>query len=172
MTERFTAAIIGAPFGLKGFVKARSLSGENGHLLALRRAALCLDGVEAVYEVAETAQTGAQALIRFQGIDSPEAAKRLRGAELLVSRDEAAALRSGEYYVADLRGLDVVAACVVDGFEVIGTVTDVLEGGGGDLLEMRLLSGELKLVPLRDEFFGDMSPAEGRVVLLQRWILE
>jgi 16S rRNA processing protein RimM len=51
-------------------------------------------------------------------------------------------------------------------------VTGVLEAGGGRLLELRLPGGELRLVPFRDEFFGEVDPEKGRAVLLCRWILE
>jgi hypothetical protein len=37
---------------------------------------------------------------------------------------------------------------------------------------MRLPTGELRLIPFRKEFFGDVSPEARRVVLLERWILE
>jgi len=83
--------------------------------------------------------------------------------------------------VEDLKGLAVIAAIpgspsdIVnasgDG-ELIGHITDILEGGNGELAELRLLSGELKLVPFRNEFFGDISIEKGRVVLRERWILE
>jgi 16S rRNA processing protein RimM len=56
--------------------------------------------------------------------------------------------------------------------EVLGQVTDILEGGGGELVEMRLPTGEFRLIPFRNEFFGDVSPEKGRAVLLCRWILE
>jgi 16S rRNA processing protein RimM len=165
---------LGAPFGLKGFIKLHPFSGETGHLLKLRTVTLRLSNKgdqgfeERVYEVEETGGAAAAAHIKLRGIDSPEAAGLLTGAELVVGREEAAALGKDEYYVEDLRGMRVTAP---DG-EALGTVTDVLEGGGGDLLEMRLPSGELRLVPFRGEFFGAVEIEKGRAVLLQRWILE
>lgn len=182
---------MGAPFGLKGFIKVRSLSGETGHLFDLRTVTLrfpnkheARGGEERLYEVEETGGSGSAALVKFKGIDSPEAARLLTGAELVVSRENAAALGKNEYYVEDLRGIRVVAggappptdgaeesACAGDG-EALGTVTDVLEGGGGELLEIRLPSGELRLAPFRSEFFGEVNPEKGLAVLLQRWILD
>jgi 16S rRNA processing protein RimM len=137
-------------------------------------------GGERRFEVEEITGSGASAFIKFKGVDSPEVARLLTGAELIVGREEAAVLGENEFYVEDLRGIRVVAACegavsgeadAEDG-EVLGTVIDVVEGGGGELLEMRLPSGELRLVPFRSEFFGEVELAKGRVVLLKRWILE
>ena len=187
MTERFVAAFLGGPFGLEGFIKLRTLSGETTHLLGLRSVCLrSLDG-ERVYEVEKITGSGGRAFVKFRGVDSPEAAGLLRGAALLVDREDAAPLGEDEFYVEDLRGMRVVAsrgevcpegavpagavsADVED--EFLGTVTDVLEAGGGQLLELRLPTGELRLVPFRGEFFGEVDPEKGRAVLLKRWILE
>jgi 16S rRNA processing protein RimM len=165
MVERFVAAQVGSPFGLKGFVKVRSLSGEIGHLLKLTRAVLRQEGGERVWEIEESA--GPSLVMKFRGIDSPEAAKALAGAELLVGRDEAAPLGRDEYYIEDLKGLEVW-----EGEEALGLINDVLEGGGGSLVELRLKTGETRLVPFRNEFFGELDLKGGRARLLCRWILE
>jgi 16S rRNA processing protein RimM len=175
VTERFAAGLLGGPFGLDGFIKLQSLSGETAHLLGLRRVSLRLPDGERVCEMEKVTVSGARALVKFKGVDSPEAAALLRGAVLLVDRKDAAPLGENEFYVEDLRGLRVAAPGGTasgedDGF--LGTVTDVLEAGGGQLLELRLPSGELRLVPFRSEFFGEVDPAKGRAVLLNRWILE
>jgi len=168
LTERFAAAVVGAPFGLQGFVKVRSLSGETGHLAGLKEAALRRDGREEVRAIEETAPAFRSLLVKFRGIDSPEAAKSLQGAEILVDRAHAAPLGDGEFYVEDLKGLEVRAA---DG-AALGRIEGVIEGGGGDLAEVRLASGELRLVPFRKEFFGDIDPEGGSAVLRNGWILE
>ncbi|MDR1352457.1 MAG: ribosome maturation factor RimM [Treponema sp.] len=180
MTERFVAGLLGAPFGLEGFIRLRSLSGETAHLFGLRKACLRLPDGERVCEVEKIAGSGTRLIVKFKGVDSPEAAALLRGAALLVGRDEAAPLGENEFYEEDLRGIRVVAAregpvsdAGNDGDnEFLGTVTGVLEAGGGWLLELRLPGGELRLVPFRDEFFGEVDPEKGRAVLRCRWILE
>jgi 16S rRNA processing protein RimM len=166
MVERFVAALVGPPFGLKGFVKVRSLSGEFDHLLRLKQAVLRQGGREQVREL-EAAEGVPSLVMKFRGIDSPEAARVLTGAELLVGRDEAAPLGQGEYYIEDLKGLEVW-----EGAEVLGSISDILEGGGGSLAELRLTSGETRLVPFRDEFFGEVDIEGKRARLLCRWILE
>jgi 16S rRNA processing protein RimM len=171
MTETFTAGLVGAPFGLKGFVKVKSLSGETEHLLRLSSVSLRQEGGERIREIEEAvpALPGPFVLIKFRGIDSPEAAKTLNGAEILVKREEAAPLKSGEYYIEDLKGLAVYAA---PAGEILGLIVDVIEGGGGNLAEIRLNNGESRLIPFRGEFFGEIDLVERRAELLQRWILE
>jgi 16S rRNA processing protein RimM len=170
VTKRFVAGLIGAPFGLKGFVKVKPLSGEIDHLLKLQSAILRQKGVEKQVIIEESAPALPYMVMKFAGIGSPEAAKALGGAELLVRREEASPLGPGEFYVEDLKGLAVAAAGQDD--VLLGHVTGIVEGGGGDLVEIRLSTGELKFVPFRKEFFALIKPETGRLILRERWILE
>jgi 16S rRNA processing protein RimM len=183
LTETFSLAVVGSPFGLKGFVKVKSLSGEISHLESLKNVCLKQGDSKKALDIEETMpfggtgqqeKSGEFLLIKFEGIDSPESAKTLTGAELIGDRSQAAPLKDGEFYIEDLKGLEVVAASAepVLNAEVLGHITDILEGGGGELAEIKLLSGESKLVPFRKEFFGDISMEKRQVVLLEQWILE
>ena len=169
MAKKFIIGLVGAPFGLKGFVKVRSLSGEIDHLLKLKSVTIRQGESEKLLKIEESSVSGAAVLMRFAGINSPEDAKNLNGAQLLAGREEAAPLLPGEFYVEDLKGLPVMA---LPDEQIIGHVTDVLEGGGGELVEIKLCSGELRLVPLREEFFTEISPEKGRIRLQNTWILE
>jgi 16S rRNA processing protein RimM len=168
MTEKFIIGLIGAPFGIKGFVKVRSLSGEIDHLLKLKSVVVSKDGTERTLYIEESTPAPSAVLMRFAGIDSPEAAKTFRGAQLLAGREQAAPLKDGEFYIEDLKGLTVIS----EKAETIGRITDIIEGGGGELVEIELVNGEKRLVPLRREFFSEISPEKGRVVLQNLWILE
>ena len=168
MIERFVAGLVGPPFGLKGFVKIRPFSGEIDHLLTLQSVVIRQGDQERTLQIEESAAQPSALLIKFAGVDSPEAAKILGGAELLVDREHASPLKPGEFYIEDLRGLAVAA----DTGETLGCITDIIEGGGGDLAEIQLANGEKKLVPFRKEFFAEICPEKGRLTLLNRWILE
>ncbi|MCL2069362.1 MAG: ribosome maturation factor RimM [Treponema sp.] len=159
---------MGPPFGLKGFVKVKPLSGETGHFSCLDKVRLRQAGKEEDRELAELVLQGDSLLLRFAGIDSPEAAKLLAGAEIIVERKYAAPLKEGEYYVEDLKGLELVGP---QG-ETLGHIRDVIEGGGGNLAEIELPSGERRFAPFRNEFFGEVKLKEGKVVLNEPWVLE
>ena len=174
MTEKFIIAMIGAPFGIKGFLKVHPCSGEIDHLLKLKSVTVCKDGKENLFKIEESVPTPPSLLMRFDGFDSPEKAKTLSGAQLLAGRENAAPLGEGEFYVEDLKGLPVFSAA--ENGEIIGTINDIIEGGGGDLAEIKLVNGEKKLVPFRKEFFAMISPEggpeKGKVILNNFWILE
>ena len=168
MTEKFVIGQVGAPFGVKGFLKIHSSSGEIEHLLKLESVILSKDGKERLLKIEERTPSPPSVLMRFAGIDSPETAKTLTGAQLLAGREQASLLRDGEFYIEDLKGLSVS----VENGETIGHITDVIEGGGGELAEIRLNNGEIKLIPFRHEFFTEISVERGRVILQNLWILE
>jgi len=166
--DTFISGIIGSPFGLEGFVKVKPLSGEIEHLLKLTSVTLRHNGKERMLAIEESAPNGDAIVMRFAGFNSPEAAKALAGAELIVSRAEAAALKPGEFYVEDLKGLAVLD----ENMRLLGHINAIIEGGGGDLAEITLNNGKLRLVPFLKEFFSDFDLENRRVRLNNLWVLE
>jgi 16S rRNA processing protein RimM len=168
LTDKFIIGQVGSPFGVKGFVKVRSFSGEIDHLLKLQSVIVSKDGKERELRIEEAAPAAPAVLLRFEGIDSPEKAKTLGGAQLLAGREQAAPLNEGEFYIEDLKGLPIVD----ESNQSIGVLIDIIEGGGGELAEIKLSGGETRLVPFRNEFFSEISPVNGRLVLKNLWVLE
>jgi 16S rRNA processing protein RimM len=164
----FVTALAGPPYGVEGYLRIHSLSGETAHLAALKRVAVRRDGVESALEVERTRENGAGFFIKFKGIDTPEDARKWRGAELLVSRAEAAPLGAGEYYIDVLHGL---ALCGEDG-ERVGVVGDVIAGGAGSRPAAPPAGGPTRLIPFRDEFIGNIDFDARRALLRALWILE
>jgi 16S rRNA processing protein RimM len=159
--------LLGAPFGVGGQVKVKSFSGETAHLALLTEVVLRKDGKDSRMKVVSVEEKGGSLLFKFAGIDSPEAARALQGAEIIVPRDAAAPLGEDEYYIEDLKGV-----CVYYGAEFLGHIRDVMEGGGGDLVELELPGGETRLIPFRKEFFDKIDLQTGRADLAVRWIIE
>ncbi|MDR2542969.1 MAG: ribosome maturation factor RimM [Treponema sp.] len=168
MTDKFVIGLVGAPFGVKGFVKIHSCSGEIEHLLKLQSVVISQDGKERELKIEESTPYPPAVLMRFAGINSPEAAKTLNRAQLIANREQAAPLKDGEFYIEDLKGLPVLTA----DSEVIGAITDIIDGGGGELVEVKLNSGEKRLIPFRKEFITEINPEKGKAVLQNLWILE
>jgi len=169
LTERFVIGIVGSPFGLNGFVKVKPFSGDIENLLRLREATLRQDGKERIIAIEESTAAPPAALLRFAGFSSPEAAKTLSGAEILVERSHASPLAAGEFYIEDLKGLAVISA---EDHSLVGHISDIVEGGGGELVEITLPNSERKLVPFRNEFIAEINLEDQRLLLKNRWILE
>ncbi len=164
--------------GLGGFVRVESVSGEYGHIAALTEAVLRFPrsgGAVKTYRIEAMDASASSALVKFVGVDGPDRARELAGAEILVPRDMACPLAEGEHYVDDL------CQCVlVHEGTPVATVIGVVEGGTGDLLEVALTDGSVpdqsanktRLVPLCEEFVGKIDTAAKTVELKHRWILE
>ena len=168
--DELVTAFVRRPHGVKGFVRMESASGEVEHIASLKNVFLRFakeGGCVFEYQIEGTAGSPAAFLVKFAGVDTPEEAKLLSGAEVLVPRDKACPLNEGEFYVADLCQCDLVH----EG-EAIGRIKDVTEGGGGFLLEIELNCGGVRLVPFRNEFVGEVDIAKKAVELVARWVLD
>ena len=83
--------------GVRGELKVESMSGETDHFRSLstvtlvrgdRRHELAVEGVRVAHRTV---------LLKLEGVDSPEDAKRWRGWEIVAPRRHAAPIREGEY---------------------------------------------------------------------------
>lgn len=176
--EMLVTGTIRSAHGVNGFVKINSFSGEVDHLIAVSEMLIRPVGGERTpvrLEIETIQRESRPLLVKFKGIDTPEQAKKIAGAEILVSRDDACPLEKGEVYVRDL------CQCVLVHNDVtIGLITDVIEGGESDLLEVTLSDGavsdisggEKRFVPFRKEFVGKVDIKAKTVELIHRWILE
>lgn len=192
--------IIRGTHGLAGNCKVESTSGEFQHFTGMKDVVLRKNGVETKRTIEKVSIGGGILYIKFSGINSPEEAKKLSGSEIVVSREFACPCGKDEYYVEDLKQCQLVytsgsakgmaekSAATTAESVVVGTITDVLEGGAGDLFEVvlsescSLLSQELRttssgkprkvLVPFKKEFIGTVDTKNKKVQLMHLWILE
>ncbi len=95
-------------------------------------------------EIVRAAGHERRPILRLAGCEDRDAAERLRGAELLVSREAAPALQEDEWWADDLEG------CTVrDGHRVVGVVARLLGLPSCEILEVtREAGGPDLLVPL------------------------
>ena len=202
MNERFVVGIIRGSHGVTGNFKVESTSGEYEHFADMEEVTLRngRTGSEKLYRVEGVELSGQTLLMKLAGIDSPEEVKKINGCEIVVPREYACPLDKSEWYVEDLKQCALVypkdgwskdgleAKTSPADFVTVGTVTDVLEGGTGNLLEIKLaedcnlLADDVKytangktrtvLVPFKNEFIGEIDVQGKRIQLMHLWILE
>lgn len=94
------------------------------------------------------------------GVNDRNAAEALRGTELYVDRSALPEAEDGEFYYADLIGLDAVGE---DG-AAVGRVVAIHNFGAGDLIEIALAgSGKTELIPFTDACVPEVDLAGRRV---------
>lgn len=156
---------------MRGAIKVESYSGESEHFRSLHEIALVRGTEQRNVCVTTVAVHNGTPVLQFEGIDTPEDAKRYNGWEIVVPRDLAAPTRENEYYIEDLIG----ASLRYHG-EHVGTIASVVEGGQSQLLEVRVSetagSKKVVLIPFMDRFIGTVDVEAGIVELRERWILD
>jgi len=152
-----TLAAIAGAHGVAGEVRLK-LFGEG--VAALKRYRAFNDSALTVQKLREDGKGGAVA--RFAEVTDRNAAEALRGTLLTVQRSEMPPLEPGEYYHADLIGLD----CISPDGDLLGTCIAVENYGAGDVLEIRRENGKTFMVPMRPEAIPEWGE---RIVIEAAW---
>jgi len=123
--------VVVRPFGIRGEMKTRVLSELPDRFRDLDRVTLAKpDRTEAGMKVVSARPHQGHVLLKVEGVDTVEGADEWRGAEVRAVRMAAPPLDEGNYYVADLVGMEVRRT---DGRSV-GVVGDVVRYPAQDLL--------------------------------------
>ena len=98
-------------------------------------------------------------LMRLAGVDTRDEAEALRGCLLCVPRSALPEVEEGEYYYADLVGLEVF-----EGPERIGEVVEVIDYPSVECLKIECPGGHLE-VPMLPQWLDRIDIEEGKIYL-------
>ena len=192
MTEQFVVGIVRGTHGVAGEFKVESTSGEYEHFERMEEVTLTDGSTSKVFKVEEVAPGTGTLYMKLAGINSPEEAAKYNRWEIVVPRKYAHPLQKGEWYIEDLKGLSVFYSDAAGGTataeNTVGTVTNVMEGGSGYLVEILLSEScgflpenvrktkkgkrRTVYVPFNGEFFGAVDVEKKLMQLMHLWILE
>lgn len=152
---------IAGAHGVNGEVRVASSTHPPQNLLRYRPWLIERDGVWADAGVAEVRSHGDGFVARLRGVADREAARRLAGKQIAVSRSVLPVLDPDrEYYWQDLIGLTVTNH---DGTR-LGRVDSLLETGAHDVLV--IVDGQRRtLVPFAEPFLVEVDVAAGRLTV-------
>lgn len=100
-------------------------------------------------------------LAKIKGVDTIEAAEKLRGKIIYINRDDIT-LDEGVNFVQDLIGLEVKDA---ENGTVYGKITDVLRTGANDVYEITDSNNKKYLAPVIDEVVEEINVDGGFVLI-------
>jgi 16S rRNA processing protein RimM len=129
------------PWGYRGEVKVKLFTDFPSRFIQHRTVYLG-DAARAMHVQAARLHSGF-ALVKFAGLDTPEAAARLRGEVVRVPLTDAAPLEPGQYFQHQIIGLHVIST---DGAP-LGSVEEILETGANDVYLVRTPAGKELLIP-------------------------
>lgn len=153
MTTDLRVGVIIKPHGIRGELKVYPTTDsplrydeithvkitQQGRLIGDRR----VEGVKYFKDIV---------ILKLEGYNDINEIETLKGAELYIPREEGAELEEGEYYIADIIGMEVVTE---DGVR-LGTVKDVMETGANDVYVVDRGSDKELLIPAIKQCILDM----------------
>ncbi len=160
-TDRVLVGLITRPHGIRGEVKVEIWSDVPGRFDSGRELLRLAKGRSTrEVRIASSRLTRGGAIVRFDGCQTREQAESLRGSQLAVPRSEVPDAPEGRYYHFDLVGCRCIDAALGN----LGEVTEVVEDGGGVLLEV-VKDGRVLSVPFVEAFLESVDVAAKQIRL-------
>ncbi len=100
--------IVGAPFGVRGWVKLRSFTDPPDRLLQHRSLRLGVGSSWTTHHVEASGRSAGQLTAKLSGVNDRDQAAGLRGAQVCVLRSELPPRDDKDFYRTDLIGCEVV----------------------------------------------------------------
>ena len=138
-----TLGRISGVHGVKGWVKVHSYTEPRANIAGFGVWTVSQRGVVHVLEVEDSHSGGGHVAVKLRGIDDRDEARGWIGAEIAVERAAFPECAPGEYYWADLEGLEVRTVGGVS----LGRVDHLLATGGNDVLVLDQAGRLIPFVP-------------------------
>jgi len=154
-TKLVVMGLVLAPWGVKGAVRIKPY-GRN--LWKFSAWWVGWPGKHSKIAVAECREHSGYLVARFEGCESPEAAKAYSGAQVALEREELPETAAHEFYQADVIGFEVVNARG----EVLGRVKEFFSAGAHDVMRVEHKGGE-RLLPVAGDVIRRIDLKAGRI---------
>jgi 16S rRNA processing protein RimM len=99
---------VGAPYGVRGWLKLRSHTDPPERLLDHRLLRIGQGSVWQSYRIESSGRSGGALTVKLAGVEDRDQAQALRGAQVCVPRSELPPRDDKDFYRADLIGCEVV----------------------------------------------------------------
>jgi 16S rRNA processing protein RimM len=99
---------VGAPFGVRGWIKLRSHTDPPERLLDHRQLTIGQGDAWQSYRIEASGRSGGALTVKLAGVENRDQAQALRGGQVCVPRSELPPRDARDFYRADLIGCEVV----------------------------------------------------------------
>lgn len=147
MDKYFEIGQIVNTFGVKGFVKVKPFTDYLERFEELESVLVIKNKNMIEMKIEEVKYQKNMVLAKFKGIETVEDAEKLRNSYVKIDRKDAIKLEEGQYFIADLLGLDVL----LDTGEKLGVLDDIFNNGSTDIYVVKNELGKQFLLPYIDE---------------------
>ncbi len=153
-----TGKIVGT-HGVRGMVRVQPWC-DDGEFLTQFKFIFTDNFGENKIKVLSAKPHGNVVLMSLAGVDSIEAAERLRGKVIYIKRSDVK-LPEGRYFISDILNCSVYDA---DTNELLGELSDVTETGANDVWHIKRGEKEY-LVPAIEDVIVDVNPKNEKIVI-------
>ncbi len=150
---------ISGVFGIRGEVRLFLYNRESDLLSDSPEVTLLHEGKRRVVRIKSRSGAGKRVLGRLDGVSTPEAARALIGAEILIPAANLPALPEDSYYHHQLLGLPVHT----ESGELLGTIREIHTSGNVDLWLVKSRDAEVYIPAVGEEIIS-VQPGVGVVV--------
>jgi 16S rRNA processing protein RimM len=163
MSDRIAVGVIRRAHGVRGEASVEPWTDSVERFTELESVTLVSPDESSVREVRieSVREHGERALVKFAGVETPEDVQTLQNWTVEIPEEQARELEEDEYFLHDLIGLTLFDA---EGNER-GVVTDLVQGGGGILLNVRRADGREFELPFAADLCTEINLAEKRMVV-------
>ncbi len=156
MEQYLECALAVTTHGIKGNVKLECRCDTPAELAKLKQMYIkCKDGFSKLNVISSSVQKN-MVLTHFEGVDTVEAAAKLRGTIFYADRNDLT-LPKGSHFIADLIGMDVID---IDSGEKHGVLENVISPTGRDIYVVRDTPEHTFMIPCVSEFIREVSYGE------------
>ncbi len=146
--------------GIKGWVKIRSFTEPKSNLIDYRDWLLDTGGRRRPVHVESATVAGRNVIAKLEGVDDRDAAQALIGSVVFVRRADMPQCAPGEYYWADLEGLEVRSTSGA----ILGTVAELIATGANDVIVLAGVGG--RLIPyVQDRIVREVDLEAGVIIV-------
>lgn len=145
--------------GCRGGVKAESWCNTEEDLASFKRVFIKNASEYQEYKVKKASIFKQFVIFEFKGLEDMDQAMLLKNKTLYARRDDFD-LEDGEYFLADMIGLDVIDA---DNGTVYGKLTQIINRGASDIYVVSTERGE-RMIPAVDQFVISVDISKGLFV--------
>jgi 16S rRNA processing protein RimM len=165
--DRVLLGVITTVHGIRGDVIIRSYTGDPEDICSY--GALETERGQPLPQLSIVRVSDRGVIARLAGVTDRTAAEAYKGTELWIARDRLPPPAEGEYYHADLIGLNAFDPAGA----LVGTVLAVENFGAGDLLDIKL-AGTLRseYVPFTNACVPTVDIAAGRLTVIMPVLIE
>ena len=151
--------VISSAHGVRGEAKIFPTTDNIKRFSKLKKVIIDNKKEKIEYEIESVKYFKQFAILKFKGIDNRDDIEKLKGMDLLVTRDNAVKLAPNENFICDLVGCKVITDESVE----IGTVTDVLITGANDVYVIENNDGKEILLPVIKDCVKDVDVDNKRI---------